>query len=385
LVDREAPLELELKGDAWRDLAGRRLQFVNPTPKSGDISGVAQRQSGAIGDCTASRKVKVPEIPLEQIGEYYKARKPFPWHWGNSLYLEWFSEANGRVVIESAIFQLTIDPEAAWEMSPDEEDEQRRTNAEAMGGFFQKLGEAVAAEHASKGKPIDDTPPEWGDDNGPMTEEEAEKMQEESDRLADRINARVEREGIENYERILEEELDRRRQERGEKPLTPEEEARRTEWIEEMNRAAEESATNPGSDFEAELEKTHPVAERAFALTERLMHESEDRQWIPARANNEHPVADLVSSVMSASAKLAGALNGQAWPPEVDLCAHAIVRLKRAQGYLDHALLAAESCAEQKLVDAAWLANVQREIAALGGDCAGLIKELRARLDRGFD
>jgi hypothetical protein len=69
----------------------------------------------------------------------------------------------------------------------------------------------------------------------------------------------------------------------------------------------------------------------------------------------------------------------------VDLCAHAIVRLKRAQGYLDHALLAAESCAEQKLVDAAWLANVQREIAALGGDCAGLIKELRARLDRGFD
>jgi hypothetical protein len=55
---RDGPVELDLTGNAWRDLAGRRLEFVNPVavkpPLSADeVAGFAQRQSGAIGDCTA--------------------------------------------------------------------------------------------------------------------------------------------------------------------------------------------------------------------------------------------------------------------------------------------------------------------------------------------
>ena len=69
-VGRDEPVELALAGDAWRDLAGRHLAFVNRTPRAGNMDGFAARQTGVIGDCTASRKVKVPEIPLEQIGEY---------------------------------------------------------------------------------------------------------------------------------------------------------------------------------------------------------------------------------------------------------------------------------------------------------------------------
>src|SRR3972149_1408630 len=109
------PVELELKGNCWRDLAGRRLEFTNPEPKPGLPESFATRQKGVAGDITASRKVKVPDIPLDQIGEYYAAKKPFPWHWGNSLYLEWFSERNGRVVIESAGYDLKIVGEPAWE------------------------------------------------------------------------------------------------------------------------------------------------------------------------------------------------------------------------------------------------------------------------------
>jgi hypothetical protein len=217
-----------------------------------------------------------------------------------------------------------------------------------------------------------------------MSEAEAEKMQEDSDRLADRINARVEREGIENYERILEEELERRRKERGEEPPTPEEEAKRAEWMEEINRAAEEALENPDPELEAEVNQKHPLAERAFELSLRLMKEPEERGWIPADANSEHPVVDLVSSVMSASAKMAGALNG-AWPPTVDICANTIVRLKRARGYLDHALLAAAFCEERDLTDAGWLAETQREINALGHECDLILGELRAKLERGFD
>ncbi len=138
---RAEPVELELAGNAWRDLAGRRLEFVNPdAPTPGLAESLAPRQLGVVGDITASRKVKVPEIPLEQIGDYYGQKKPFPWHWGNCLYLEWFSEKNGRVVIETALFRLSIDPEVTWEMTPAEELEQRRANGDALDGFIKRLG-----------------------------------------------------------------------------------------------------------------------------------------------------------------------------------------------------------------------------------------------------
>ena len=386
LVGRDAPIELDLAGNAWRDLAGRRLEFVNPEPKAAatPLEGFGTRQTGVIGDCTASRKVKVPEIPMDQIGEYYAAKKPWPWHWGNSLYLEWFSTGNGRVVIESASYQLTIGDDTAWEMTPDEETAQRRANAEAMGGFMGRIGEAAAADKGGAGA-VEDTPAGWAEEpDQPLSEEEAEKMQEDSDLLADRINARVEREGFEHYERILEEELERRSRERGETPLTPEEEAKQAEWLEEMNRAAGEAAANPNPDLEEELSRKHPLSERAFEFSVRLMREPEERGWLPSDANSEHPVADMVSSVMSAAAKMAGALDGR-WPPELRACASTIVRLKRARGYLDHALLAAAFCEQEKLVDAAWLAETQREINALGHECDLILGELRAKLDRGID
>jgi hypothetical protein len=54
----------------------------------------------------------------------------------NSLYLEWFSEANGRVVIESADYELNISaPE--WRMTP-EEDEQRAAGRLWHGRFHAK-------------------------------------------------------------------------------------------------------------------------------------------------------------------------------------------------------------------------------------------------------
>jgi hypothetical protein len=143
LVGRPEPVELKLVGNCWRDLAGRRLTFSNPDPKAENLDRFATKQEGEVGDITASRKVKVPEIPMEQIGEYYAARKPFPWHWGNSLYLEWFGRENGRVVIESASFELKIQAEATWEMSADEEAGQREKNGAALTGFMDRLARVI--------------------------------------------------------------------------------------------------------------------------------------------------------------------------------------------------------------------------------------------------
>lgn len=391
LVGHEEPVELEFAGNAWRDLAGRRLEFVNPEPKAVEqVERLARRQTGVIGDCTASRKVKVPEVSMEELMERYKQRKPFPWHWGNSVYLEWFSTANGRVVVESASYRLMIDPEVTWEMTAAEEEAQRRANAEAMGGFFEQLGKAIADEDAREGgregeESREEEDSTWRSEK-PMSEEEAERRDAEHQRLLDRIQARMEREGEDaDFEKILEEELDRQREERGEEPLTPEEEAKRNEWVEEMNRAAQEAAENPDPEMERLLDYKHPVAERAYELSLRLRKEPRERGWVADGAGEEHPLVDLALATMKASAKLAGALNGAEWPPEVEFCAGVIVRLKKARSYLGDALLAAEFCAKQGLGEATWMSDVQRELNELAHECDLMVGELRAKLERGLD
>lgn len=146
---------LTLQGNCWRDLAGRKLEFTNPEPRPGGIDACSIAPTGVTGDITASRKVKVPDIPLDKIGEYYAAKKPFPWHWGNSLYFEWFSETNGRMVIESASYELKIVGEAAWEMTEAEEAAQQKANGVALTGFLNQLNESTGAEGAG----FED--PEW--------------------------------------------------------------------------------------------------------------------------------------------------------------------------------------------------------------------------------
>ena len=382
------PVELALTGNAWRDLAGLRLEFVNPVavkkPLSADeVAGFAARQTGVVGDCTASRRVKVPEVTMDELMDLYRQRKPFPWHWGNSLYLEWFSDTNGRVVIESASFLLTVSPDIAWDMTPEEEAVQRRKNAKAMGGFMQQLGAAVTGEDGIEGEAFEDTA--WNAQK-PQSEAEAEKMQEDSDRLADRINARLKREGPDaDYEKILAEELGRRAQERGELPPTPQEEAKRAEWIDEMNRAAEEALAKPDPELEEEVRRKHPLAEKAFEWSVRLMKEPEARGWVPLDVGEEHPLIELGASAAKAGAKLAGALNGPEWPPTVDACGGVIVRLKRAREFLDDTLRAAEACAEEGLAEGKWLTAVRTEGEEMAGECDALIAELRAKLERGCD
>ncbi len=374
---RAEAVELALKGNAWADLAGRKLEFVNPSPQPGLPGSFAQKQEGSTGDITASRKVRVPDIPLGEFDEYYAAKKPFPWHWGNSLYLEWYSRSNGRVVIETVAFELRIVGEPAWEMTAEEEKEQRIESARAMTEFMDRLVEA--AEDEASAEFVDDLPEDWGEK--PPTEEEAEEMQARSDLLIDRVQARLAREGDNaDYAQILQEEIDRLRRERGEPGPTPEHSARHAAWIDAANQAAEEALDDPF--LREEADRTHPLAEKAYELSVQLMQAEDENNWVPDNASEEHPAADLVGAVAKASAKLAGALNGNEWPPETIFCASVIVRLKRARVYLDDALRATESCQEQKLIKPTLLGPILVEIIDLAHEADELIAELRERLER---
>lgn len=183
IVDRDQPLELDLSGNPWADLAGHKLVFRNPHPKSAPLDNFATRQQGAVGDITASRKVKIPDCSEEELMKCYEERRPFPWHWANSLYLEWFSQTNGRVVIESGNFELEIDAEPAWMIDAAEEEEQRIRNAEALTDFMNRLG--------APGCDPDE------DDDAPQSEAEAKADAETKwmNRLINRVTARMDREG----------------------------------------------------------------------------------------------------------------------------------------------------------------------------------------------
>lgn len=145
LCGRAEPVVLRLKGNGWRDVAGCLFRFSNPAPETdGEHTDLATEQVGAIGDYTASRKVRVFDVPLDEaLAMSRRGEKP-PEHMGNALYLEWFSERNGRVVIESADYKLEI-VETCWSMSAEEEEEQCKLNAQEMTGFMKRMTDAFDA------------------------------------------------------------------------------------------------------------------------------------------------------------------------------------------------------------------------------------------------
>jgi hypothetical protein len=167
LAGRELPLELELTGNAWRDLAGRRLEFSNPAPRVLPIVGViATLQRGLIGDFTASRKIRVYRRGGLSASERGRVE---PWIWSNGIHLEWFNTANERVLIEAVSYRVAISPECAWEMTMAEEQRQRELNAAARANHRARM---IAVEEEL---PVADYESEWeqgrGEDGGRRVEE----------------------------------------------------------------------------------------------------------------------------------------------------------------------------------------------------------------------
>ncbi|MCX6971708.1 MAG: hypothetical protein NTV93_16345 [Verrucomicrobia bacterium] len=370
----DAPVELDLEGNPWRDLAGHRIEFVNPMPKPCGIDSLDIRQCGSVGDMTVSRKVKALDCSPEELRHHLSNGTPFPWHWANTLYIEWFSEKNGRVVIETAAFKLTIDPEPTWTPTPEEETEQQIENARAMTGFMDRLVDGLAH-----------------DEDLPQSSLEAEADREDArmSALLDRIQARIEREGCEHidFDILYEEEKERLRVERGESPpvpLTPEEEAEREAWIDELAEAQQAALDDPDADHWKEESERHPLVERCTDLALELRRTVEEAGWLSDADHPEHPLRELLDGVMIAGPKLAGALPDSSgedgWPPDPLFAGHVLVRLKKARRHLEIALLGIESAEAEQLASPQFLAHAKRETSALLVEVRELIVEVRTSL-----
>ncbi len=395
LVGHDAAVELDLEGNPWRDLAGHVLRFSNPRPRPGSVGSFARRQSGVVGDITASRKVKVPDVPVDGLERLDAAGEEVPWHWGNGFHLEWFSRSNGRVVIEATGFELELDGDPAWTMSADEESEQQLANARALTRFIEDGAASMGEDPANPVNPEDVAEGGDGtddDDDAPQSAAEAQADAEAArmDLLLDRVTARLEREGLDGldedkFDEIYLEERERLRRERGEpeeKPLTAEEQARQDAWIEELNAAADEALEEMEADEwkGTARDRRHPLVERGSALAVRAHNEIRDGGWMPDDAQHEHPLVEVINGTMAASAKLAGALGMQddeEWPPDEIIAGNTLVRLKKARDHLRDALRGLDAAEDEQLAPLGWCAGIRREAAEMLGIVQQLIREVR--------
>jgi hypothetical protein len=342
LHGRNHPVRLTLRGNCRRDLAGCLLRFENPNPRPGDRIDLNAQQNGTVGDMTASRKVRVLDVSVEEAARLHDDGKPIPEHMGNCLYLEWFSEANGRVVIETADFQHIIS-EPQWRMTVEEERQQAEANHEAIRDWLDRVDEAEPPEEdydPASGKPMDEF--QW------------EKFMKESDRRTDKYMELMEKyRGHPDSEKLIAREMG-------------------WDWLEEALEADERGALeghkgardatddvpplepNPlteGVDWVRDEDGniSHPLQRRSSEVAMEMWRYCKDRGLM--REEGDEDLHKMIFEAQTLSAKLAGALNGLAYGDDLCEAGMIVASLKRALGYLNKSLAATDKVAGKSLIE----------------------------------
>lgn len=374
LAGLKQPVELDLAGNAGHDLAGCLLRFKNsakpiPLRKKPAFNPV---QRGMAGQLSASQKVKVFTVPEQVAFEMMDRGEHPPTHWANCLYLEWFSEANGRVVIESPDFELNISaPE--WRLTPEEDAERAKQAAAGMDGFMKKLTEAI--EQHQRGQK--DPEAEWD-------EHDYERFLKESDARTDKYGELLDKYGHseEAHEKIA--------QEMGwVRELTPEEAEEESRRIEEINRACEEALNEPEPEPDPHREGIDWIRDKHGHLHHPLQHrcaESAVKFWkktdkLGLKDSDDEDLGTFLGEWLTTGAKLAGALNGIAQDRHEPDAAFTVAYLKRALDHLHKSQAGLERLAKQKkkLLPDKLVAAARKELFEIREGILKLMDEFRGR------
>jgi hypothetical protein len=370
LAGRDAPVVLELKGNAWPDLAGCLLTFTNPRKllPHPHLDSLHSIQRGGIGDLTASRKVRVFDVPIEEALAMIRREEKPPEHMANSLYLEWFSEANGRVVIESADYDLAISaPE--WRMTAEEEAERAKQAAQGMVDFMKRLNDAVEThKHGQK------------DPEQPWDEHDYEKFLRECDARTDKYGELLDKYGdSEESEAKIANEMGWNRQdgENGDERMS----------VEEMNAICEASANEPPPEPDPHTEGIDWIRTGDGDLRHPLQHrcsESAMKFWRKVSQLGLDPTADkdleqFIFEFQITSAKLAGALNSIAREAGCVDPAFTVACLKRALDHLHKAQAGLEAVAPKTLLPQEMIAEARQELFEIREGILQLMDHFRGR------
>ncbi|HLX95472.1 MAG TPA: hypothetical protein VKU37_07000 [Verrucomicrobiae bacterium] len=369
---RGEPVMLDLKGNAWPDLAGCLLTFTNPLKRipHQHLDSLHPVQHGTIGDLTASRKVRVFDVPMPEAYLMCKRGEKPPEHMANCLYLEWFSEANGRVVIESVDYELSISaPE--WRMTPEENEQRARAAAAGMDDFMRKLTEAVEAQQRGQKDPE----AEWD-------EHDYERLMKESDARTDKYMELLDKYGnSDEAEEKIAKEMGWLRE------LTEEEAEAERERIEEMNRACEEALNEPPPEPEphrkgidwirtADGDIRHPLQHRCFESAMKFWHQVDE---LGLEKLEDKYLGQFIFEFQTTGAKLAGALNGIAQDRGMADPAFTVACLKRALDHLHKAQAGLEAVVPKKLLPEKMTTEARKELLEIREGILRLMDKFRGR------
>ncbi|HMO51699.1 MAG TPA: hypothetical protein PKE26_10865 [Kiritimatiellia bacterium] len=371
LSGQQAPVELELHGNFLRDLAGCELTFENPRPASSEAPQLDGHQIGMTGDMTASRKVTLVDAP-EERGQNQQAESAF--RIANALFLEWFSETNGRVVIESTDFVISFSA-PAWTMSAEEEEAQKAANRESFRDWL---------EHLSEMEDLDDEPPA-GAANRPLNEFEWEKLLKDSDRKNERLGEVLEKyHGHPDSEKLIAREM-------GWTWVEEEIEAQERGVFAEVDQA-EYDFDEAEDDYEEDLREPdpqregidwvrdtdgsveHPLALRALNFSSGLWKEFEDCGLLGE--NGDSRIFEWVGMIESAGVRLSNTLGELAYGDEVEP-GYLIAGLKRAVNHLHQALDMLQKIEPLNLIPLETARTAQKGLFELRQDVLAMMRHYR--------
>jgi hypothetical protein len=383
------PVTLDLEGNACPDLAGCLLEFKNPA-KTFPIRkqpAFALLQRGKIGNLSASRKARVFAVPDEEAFAMMDRGEKPPERIANALYLEWFSEGNGRVVIESADYQLTISP-PQWQLSPEEEKQRARDVEAGWGGFVQQLNEAL--EKQKRGQK--DPEAEWDEHDYERFMKECDARTDKYMELqekygdSDEAEAKIAKEmgwDCENERETGDEDQPSRRrfgaagEDDGDDRMT----------VEEMNRIYEEAANEPlpepephreGLDWirTADSDIRHPLQHRCHESAMKVWHECDE---LGLKESEDDDLQQFVFEFQTTGVKLGGALHGIAQGRGFRDGAFTVAYLKRALDHLHKAQAGLEAVAPKKLLPEKMVAGARKELFEIREGILRLMDEFRGR------
>jgi len=382
LDGRAEPVVLELKGNACADLAGCLLTFENPGETCALLPGdaFALLQRGTVGDIMASRKVRVFDVPLDEALEMSEAGRKPPEHIANALYVEWFSEANGRVVIESVAYRIKVTP-PAWTLSAEDEEQRKRDAATAWKAFTQQLTDAVESQRHHGPENME----EWD-------EFDFEKSLRESDAITDKYMELLDKYGdTPESDDLIAKEMgwDSLREQGGSSPGEEDAADEQDVDLDEMDKAAGEATDEPlvpnpateGVDWIRVKEHgvddiRHPLQHRCHLASRALWKDCEALGHCHGTDDDLHI---LITEFQITSAKLAGALNGLAYGRNVHESAFTVACLKRSLSHLHKTQNACEKVAAKKLLPNKIIARVRKDIFSVREEILRLMDEFRGR------
>jgi hypothetical protein len=376
----EEPVVLRLSGTPEADLRGQTLLIHNPKPSRPMDGKFAMLQEGQIGTMTASKKVKILDCEIEEMSEHRTAGRNAPWHWGNSVYLEWFSAANGRVLFESAEMELRMNDAVAViavAQAEEEEDEdaptsQKEAEAETYAEYMNTLVERVALR-------LEDETSE--DDYNAIFSEERKKLRRqygmetldyedaEAFEEEDEIQAGWVSEVLEHYSKE-------------EDKIEEQDWVIEDEFAEDFDDEEEDGEEDWDEDMDSTSDDSHPLVNACLYRSETMHRDMQENQWLPEICQEDHPLDMLHESVMFAGVKLSSALMDalEEWPPPPSAAGHVLVGLKAARRKFRDALLALQCCLEEGLAKETWLREVEVDVRDMLEQVTGLIEECRAVL-----